>query len=509
MTAFCDSAFTSVVFLSKFDGSSGDVAATDVSSYARTITFGNSAVIDDVQGFLGTTALHLQDAGADDPGEFYASVPDANELSIGANSAWTIEAWACHSGDSSRHRLFGKLTSSGAQREYALAVGSGLITFQAYQPSSTLVFSLSTAHSLDPGSMHHIAVERFEDSIAIYQNGTLSASKAYAGSFETGTSPFFVGKIRDTPFDDQQWAGWIDEFRFTNGYARYQGAFTSPTSSFPTSQQTANDSYFLNVVLLTKLDGSSGDVTATDVSSYGRTLTFGDSAVINPAGKFNEGVLLADAGAINPSEMFVSAADAIELSVEATSAWTIEGYIRLDGDDSIRTWYSKYNNNSNERESWAYVRSGNLIFSGYSNGSTLVLSATAAHSLGDGLYHHVAIERYLDSIAIYQDGFLASSLSFTGSLYNGSSLLYIGKFRSTGFDDHPFDGMIDEVRLTKGVARYKGPFTTLLYSFPTSLHVAPPDPPSPGLGAGDFQRGFPIYPVRGFPIVSFRGFPHP
>lgn len=270
------------------------------------------------------------------------------------------------------------------------------------------------------------------------------------------------------------------------------------------------DTLFGNVVALIHFNGSDGAQSATDVSTYGRTVTFGNSAEIDTAQSQFGGssCLFTQAGAANPSESFVSMADAAELQLGANSLYTVEAWVLKAANNDRQVIASKYNNSGNNREWFLSAQSGNLLLNLVANGSTVVLSMTQAHSLGDAAFHHVAFERNGDSISLYQDGTMIRSISFTSSVFNGTEALYVGKFRSTGFDDLPWNGHIDEFRMTIGSTRYDGDYTLPTSEFPSSLCVGG----GPGGGTpatGDFTRAFPTY--NRIPVYAGlnRDFPSP
>jgi len=89
-------------------------------------------------------------------------------------------------------------------------------------------------------------------------------------------------------------------------------------------------------------------------------------------------------------------------------------------------------------------------------GSTYI---TTTSNLIDSNWHHIAVVRNSGTIKVYVDGTAEGSLSFTGNIgtdNSGSPRQRIGGFsQSNGI----FSGYIDELRVTKGVARYTSDFT--------------------------------------------------
>ena len=79
----------------------------------------------------------------------------------------------------------------------------------------------------------------------------------------------------------------------------------------------------------------------------------------------------------------------------------------------------------------------------------------ASVNVNDGAWHHVAVVRYSGTITIYADGISSASSSITGTCTSANPL-YVGY---NGRDNAYITGYLDDVRITKGVARYTGNFT--------------------------------------------------
>lgn len=77
-------------------------------------------------------------------------------------------------------------------------------------------------------TFHHIAVSRMEGTIFLFLDGTQVGSDNTVGT-KTLYSPtsIMMGGLSAGNF-----SGWIDEFRFTKGLARWNGNFTPPASAY-------------------------------------------------------------------------------------------------------------------------------------------------------------------------------------------------------------------------------------------------------------------------------------
>ena len=92
-----------------------------------------------------------------------------------------------------------------------------------------------------------------------------------------------------------------------------------------------------------------------------------------------------------------------------------------------------------------------------------VLVGPGATTVTHNTWHHVAFVRDGTTLRLFLDGVSQGTASFTGAIDTISETLSIG-FDNAG--SRYFNGNIDEVRITKGVARYTANFTPPNVAFP-------------------------------------------
>ena len=106
------------------------------------------------------------------------------------------------------------------------------------------------------------------------------------------------------------------------------------------------------------------------------------------------------------------------------------------------------------------VRSDNTIALEQGGGSTLVQSTT---QVTDGNWHHVAACRSGTTTRIFVDGVLEGTLSSDTYSYGISTVgNYVGTYQPAIYN---FNGYIDDLRITKGYARYTSSFTPPTQAF--------------------------------------------
>lgn len=221
------------------------------------------------------------------------------------------------------------------------------------------------------------------------------------------------------------------------------------------------DPSFSSVVLLSHFDGSDGSTTFTDV--IGHTLTANGNAQLDTAQfKWGSASLLLDG-----TGDYVSVADSDEWT--PAGDYTIEAWIRFNGSPSgVQAVISHYLNTGNQR-AWLIrydATTGNLQFQTFRNtgaGNSTPDTKEASWSPSADTWYHVAAVRSGTTDKLYADGNrLIESTATTGPI-NSTAVLAIGAINSSGFTQF-FNGWIDDVRITKGVARYTG----ATYTIPTA-----------------------------------------
>lgn len=100
----------------------------------------------------------------------------------------------------------------------------------------------------------------------------------------------------------------------------------------------------------------------------------------------------------------------------------------------------------------------NLRFKASSNGSSWdITSGTVIGTLTQDIWTHIAVVRSGNTFYLFKDGVLANTLTSSAALYDsGSSPLLIG---GGNYTSTYFQGAMDELRISKGVARWTSDFT--------------------------------------------------
>lgn len=229
------------------------------------------------------------------------------------------------------------------------------------------------------------------------------------------------------------------------------------------------DPNFADVMLLLHMDGTNGSTTFTDSSSSARTVTvFGNTQISTAQNRFGKA-----------SGLFDGTGDYLRLA--DNDAWhfgsnnfTIECWVRASnfpGAGQNRGILGQSLESSNR--GWViYIppTTQDVVAYFWQNDSTFAAAmSTSGGALTLNTWHHIAAVRDGSSFFLFIDGTLRASASSTVALQNSTAVLDIGTLYSgSGTTNSFWNGHIDEVRITKGVARYIANFTPPASPFPDS-----------------------------------------
>ena len=222
---------------------------------------------------------------------------------------------------------------------------------------------------------------------------------------------------------------------------------------------SATDPYFSSVSLLLHMDGSNNSTTFLDSSSNSLSVTtYGNAKISTNQSKFGVSSGLFDGSgdylALASSALFnvsnISFTAELWFSCLSVSGYTQRSLIsqRISGD--ITTFDIQTQNNqlvwligNNNLTSWAAVN-------------------TSGSLLSVNTWYHLAFVSTGSTLKLYLNGVQVFTLS-QPQWPSANRPLYIGNGGDGGFN-----GYIDEVRFTKGVARYTANFTPPTDAFPNS-----------------------------------------
>jgi len=208
------------------------------------------------------------------------------------------------------------------------------------------------------------------------------------------------------------------------------------------------DPYFSNVSLLMHMDGTNGSTTFTDSGPAGVTLVAVNSAQISTAQSKFGGA----SGLFDGVTDYVSAGSSSALDLSG-APYTIEFWTYLSSVGTTQIWYSQFSLGIEI----GVDPGGDIYFQ--PDGTTFI--TTGAGGLVANAWQHVAATYDGTTTRIFVDGVQKASgvLNDAGS----ANVAAIGARYNTAFS---VNGYIDDLRVTKGIARYTSGFTPPIAAFP-------------------------------------------
>ena len=343
----------------------------------------------------------------------------------------------------------------------ASASDSWAVEVDATSRAVTVFDGAATTHATGSNSLpvhgtwFHWAVVRAAGTVTVFIDGVPRAS-AVANLPATHTSGVRIGRGHDLT---SAFLGRMDDLRITRA-ARY-------LASVPAVPLPDSGDGFSNVSLLLHCEGADGAATFTDSSSFGHAVSAGGNARTavaqkragNSAAYFDgagDYLQIADAGSFDFPGDF-----AVEMWVYPTSGGATRGLVhhRVADTSGSGTWGLSIN-------------AANAL--AFGNWQTVVV--TTGGVVPQNTWSHVAVTRSSGAMALFVNGMTVASWADSTNFTN-SNPLYLGFERGNGgttpgfFTDF-FAGYIDEVRITKDLARYVSTFTP-----PASIPNAPQGDP--------------------------------
>ena len=420
--------------------SNGDVRVTPFSPFAPTAAY--SAGTNGGSGYFDGTGDFLD-------------VPDNAALEIGANS-FCIEAWinpnALPTTGGERY-IAAKWISASRSFAFGYVNTSGTMQLRlVYSTTGSTSLNISQSAPIVANAWQHIAVTRDGTTARFFLNGVQQGStQTLNATFWDSTEVLTIGRFGTG--GGSQFDGYLSDLRFVIGSPVYTSNFTPPTAPLTAITNTRFLCNFTNAGII--------DNTGKNVLE-----TVGNAQIDTAVKKFGTGSLEFDGtgdylllGASTPDLLLGTGPFTLEFWFNTTSSTRYATFTSNEtGTFPVGDGFTILINNASST-------SGDIAI--YRGASGLINSATSV-SYRDGNWHHLAFVRDSSGSRLYlngtQQGSTTASQATTSfdSIYGlrwviGANLLYTGR---------DYLGYIDDLRITKGVARYTANFTAPTKEFP-------------------------------------------
>lgn len=410
----------------------------DSSSNALVATVSGTPSVQAFSPFLPTAAYSTSVVGGsgyfDGTGDYLVTPSSASVSSTLLASDFTIECWlylTTYPGGGAPIWTNSTSNSDGFSSAYVLSngtIGTGKVGVNEFTTTATVVRN----------AWNHFATVRSGATVYTYLNGVQVASGAASTYLDTSTAkPLQIGQSNQS--SPSALTGYISGYRAVSS-----ALYTGSTYTIPTSVPTAISG---TTLLLNYTNSGIYDSTAKNALE-----TVADAQVSTTQAKWG-----------TTSMKFDGTGDYLKASYTPNIDFGT-------GDFTIECWI--YTTNTSPGYSQTVIaRQGNTggviwivqILDGGTSRIALTGGNTATGTtVAANTWTHIAFTRSGTSLRAFNNGVLIQTTTDSTSL-SGTQILSIGG-QSAG--ESPFIGYMDDIRITKGYARYTATFTPPAAAFP-------------------------------------------
>ena len=416
----------------------------DASTNNFTITRNGDVSVQRFSPFSPTAAYAagtIGGSGQSDGSGDYLTVADNTGFHFGSGN-FTIEAWVYltdNQGGTTKS-VTSKFEGNAGTGPWALWIQATTLKPRFYvNYGAGFENRFLEGSAVDVASWCHLAVVRNGSTITLYQNGTSTATLAVS------TNSLYVDSGVVVVLDDRNFTrnlkGGISDLRIIKGSAAYTSNFTPPTSPLTAITNTSLLLKFQNAAIL-------NNAMMSDLE------TVGNAQIDTTTKKFGTGSLKFDG-----TGDWLLIADSPNLNM-GTGDFTIEAWVNrtsaISGAFNSDTVVGKGSNNI-----IIGISTSTNVFNVANYGVGSLLTGTTAVS--NGTWYHVAVTRSGTTMRLFVNGTQEAS---TTSSANFSSTSVMGIGVDPSFNTQRLNGYIDDLRITKGFARYTANFTAPTAAFP-------------------------------------------
>ena len=419
----------------------------DNSTNAYTVTKAGDTSIQPFSPFNPTTAYSTGSIGGsgyfDGSGD-YVSAATASALQLTNAVAWTIEFWFYANAMSSQQFLLHGYDPNPPYTGYGIGLGTN------GNPNTTLAFWDGTtwrtiATGLTPSQWYHVAIS-YEGSGTtgrMFLNGTQQGAAFAPASTINNTSNAIAWAAQNNNILHLN--GYISGARIVKGTAVYTASFTAPTAP-PTA--ITNTSLLLNFT-----NGAIFDNAA--VADYE---TVGNAQISTSVKKYGTGSMSFD----GTTDYLVTDAPSAQLMAFGTGDFTVEMWVYFNaiGTDIYHFYDSRPASTDGAYPTLRTNASAQIEY--VANSAVRITGLT----LTTNTWYHVALCRTASQTKLFVNGTqTGSTYADTTNYLNAAARPLIG---GSGFHvtTLSLSGYVDDVRISKGIARYTYNFTPPTAEFP-------------------------------------------
>jgi hypothetical protein len=402
----------------------GDVRVTPFSPFAP------SAAYDPAVN--GGSGLFLQSGGA------WLAISDASNLASPGSGDFTLEAWvylpSAISNALSASAFYHLKNDTGTSTSVIIAEISSGGAFNLSTGSALI--QAGTAGLVRPGQWNHLVASRVSGTIRTFVNGAQDKSFSNTTTYNGSVVLIGVWRFSTSTFSLD---GYVSDLRFVKG-----SGVTSVT--VPTAPLTAitNTSLLLNFTNAGILDNTGKN----------NLETVGNAQIDTTTKKYGTGSMEFDG---TGDWLLIPSTPDLNLG---TGAATIECWLYITA--AIQDYRMIVSENSTNN--YVTLRGGGTGGRIEINVAGTAFTINLNNSISQDTWHHLAVVRSGSTFTAYVDGVSLGTGTSSAQWNYSTNGTFVGRFG--GVTAYEWPGYIDDLRITKGVARYTANFTAPTKAFP-------------------------------------------
>jgi hypothetical protein len=355
------------------------------------------------------------------------TAPNNTVFAFGSGN-FTVETWVYATGTTGSLVNYSNGVSTNANWAWDLYQNSATsIQISLFQGTTQYIAS-STSFSIN--AWNHIAAVRNGNTMTIYVNGVAGGTTANVTGVTANDPGGSLIRVSGYSNATNMITGYLSGLRIVKGTAVYTTPFTPPTA--PLTAVT-NTSLLLNFTNAGIYDAAMDNVLET----------VGNAQVSTSVVKYGSGSMYFDGS----GDVLNVQSPVLQTSNLGSGNLTVEGWLYPLTLGSSNCFVGSYTAASAGH--W-------LLYS--SSGTNLALFGSGVPSLSVTLtlntWQHFAWVKHNGVSTLYLNGVAISSAADTNN-YTGANFLTVGAYNGT---TGPWNGYLDDVRITKGIARYTANF---------------------------------------------------
>ena len=365
----------------------------------------------------------------------YLSVADNASLEVGSGD-FTLEGWFYGTAAGGTDNIIVAKCSASYAPYWVSFFGGNSIKFCASSTNS----SWDVANNVSFGSptlnsWNHFAVSRSGTAIRLFLNGVLGATVTTSAALTDHASPFTVG----SQFNGANlFTGYISNIRLVKGTAVYTSNFTPPTQSLTAISGTS--------LLLNMSNAGIYDETAkNNIKVIGNTTTSTTQTKYNDTAMYFDGT-----GDYLIMDVLTGQFGTGDFTIEY---WDYHGSQSTNYSSQVGTLSS-----GTPAGTWrfgTFTNNAGVTFA-YHNGSAYVDVHFGSVLYNDSAWRHFALTRQNGTVRAFVNGVQVGSNQTVTQNFNSSNKVIVG---AELVNPTYFNGYIEDLRITNGVARYTTGFT--------------------------------------------------